>query len=64
MKIIIGSKNPVKVAVVTEVFEDVFSSEVLEFGTCAAESGVPDQPYGNEEMRSGAHNRAKDPLQK
>lgn len=60
MKVIVGSKNPVKFNVTKDVFESVFSSEEIEFLPCSAASGVPDQPYGIEETKTGALNRALD----
>lgn len=57
-KVVIGSTNPVKTSIVEEVFSLVFSNEDFEFVTCAAESGVPDQPFGDSETRRGAYNRA------
>lgn len=57
-KIIIGSHNPVKVAVVKEVFAKVFPGMTCEFLLHKAESGVVDQPFGIAETRLGAANRA------
>lgn len=57
--VVIGSKNPVKVAVTKEVFELTFPEETFSFVSISAESGVPDQPYGREEMKRGAQNRAR-----
>lgn len=57
-KIIVGSVNPVKVATVEEAFHLVFPEKSFEVTACAALSGVPDQPFGDEETQRGAYNRA------
>ncbi len=55
MKILVGSKNPVKVASVEEAFQNYFQ-EVEVIGM-EVESGVSHQPVG-EETFAGAKNRA------
>lgn len=57
--IIIGSKNPVKAAVVENAFKKAFPEESFEFIVHSAPSGVSDQPIGWEETKQGAHNRAQ-----
>ncbi len=59
MKVIIGSKNKVKVEAVKETVADyeLFSSAV--FDAFEVESGVADQPKSLEEVVQGAQNRAK-----
>ena len=57
MKIAIGSTNPVKVQAATAVLGTCFSP--AEFVALAVASGVSDQPFGDEETRLGALNRAK-----
>ncbi len=57
--VIVGSTNPVKLEVAREAFNWVFPTEEFEFITEAAVSGVPDQPFGLEETKRGATNRAK-----
>ena len=52
MNIIIGSKNKTKIKAVETVFSNY---QVLAFD---AQSGVSDQPIGDEETREGAVNRA------
>ncbi|MFQ5340026.1 MAG: inosine/xanthosine triphosphatase [Anaerolineae bacterium] len=62
MKIAIGSTNPVKVRAVEAVLQRVYSTpEVI---AVAVDSGVPDQPYGDEQTRAGAVNRARGALAK
>lgn len=56
MKILVGSKNPVKVAAAKEAFEKYYGNcDVLGI---EVESGIPAQPI-NEETFMGAENRAK-----
>lgn len=60
MKILVGSKNPVKIDAVREAFAFYFDSVILQ--GISVESHVSDQPI-NEETFIGAENRAKE-LQK
>lgn len=55
MKILVGSKNPVKIASVEEAFKNYFSN-VATIGF-EVESGVANQPFGDETF-VGAKNRA------
>ncbi len=55
MKILIGSKNPVKIDAVKDAFKNYFD-DVETFGL-SVESNVPDQPF-NDETFFGAENRA------
>jgi inosine/xanthosine triphosphatase len=52
----VGSSNPVKVAAVREVLRFI-APEAIVAGV-AVESGVPDQPWGDEETIRGARTRA------
>ncbi len=56
--VIIGSTNPVKIAVVEAGFKKVFPDKNFVFVSHKAKSGVPDQPIGIEETKLGAYNRA------
>ncbi len=57
MKIVVGSKNPVKVEAVEEAFKKYWSdSEVV---GVEVESGVASQPMNEQETMDGARNRAK-----
>ena len=54
MKILVGSKNPVKIEAVKEAFEKYYNEvEVIGF---SVESKVPTQPF-NDETFLGAENR-------
>lgn len=60
--VVVGSKNPAKMEAVKEAFESVFPNETFVYVSHDAQSGVPDQPFGSEETRKGAKNRADDCL--
>lgn len=55
MKVLVGSKNPVKIAAVEAAFSQYFDE--IEVVGISVPSGVPDQPI-NEETLQGAKNRA------
>lgn len=57
--VVVGSKNPVKLQVTKEAFAEVFPNETFEFVSFESVSGVPDQPFGISETRTGAYNRAR-----
>ncbi len=57
-KVIVTSRNPVKIEAVRSGFEQAFDDQ-LEYEGIAVESGVPDQPMSDEETRAGAVNRIK-----
>lgn len=57
MKIAIGSKNPVKIAAAKAILTQAFPN--AEFVSMAVRSGVPEQPWGDDETRHGAENRAR-----
>jgi inosine/xanthosine triphosphatase len=58
MKAVVGSKNPVKTAAARAVIHRVFPENVR-VEAVDVESGVPDQPWGDEETLRGARQRAK-----
>jgi len=58
MKIIVASKNPVKVSACRQAFQKQFPGEDLDIAAIEAESGVDDQPFSDEDTRHGAINRA------
>ena len=61
-KIIIASKNPVKINAVKMAFQKVFPEELFVFEGNSIPSNVSDQPIGNEETMLGASNRAKNAM--
>jgi inosine/xanthosine triphosphatase len=56
-KVIIASKNPVKIQSVKDGFLKMFPDEKFEFSGLPAPSGVADQPIGDDETFTGAKNR-------
>jgi inosine/xanthosine triphosphatase len=57
-KVIVASKNPVKIEVARKAFAAVFPAEQFDFIGVQSESGVPEQPMGNETIK-GAQNRLR-----
>ncbi|WP_102867838.1 inosine/xanthosine triphosphatase [Pseudovibrio exalbescens] len=57
--IVVASKNPVKVGAVEEAFRAMMPEGDLAFVPVEVDSGVPDQPMGDEETRLGAITRAE-----
>lgn len=60
MKVVVGSKNPVKLEAARNSFSAVFPDVEFEFEfvACSVASLVADQPVGIEETKQGALNRA------
>lgn len=59
MRIVVGSRNPVKIEAVRLGFGRVFPGQEHEVTGITVSSGVADQPRGEEETRRGARNRAE-----
>lgn len=59
LSILVGSKNPVKVAAAKAVFERYYPDHQIDCQGLHAPSGVPDQPIGEDETRIGAENRVR-----
>ncbi len=57
LKIIVASKNPVKINATRRGFEQMFPELEFSVEGVSAESGVSDQPIGREETLQGAYNR-------
>ena len=58
MKIVVASKNPVKVDATRAAFSAMLPDAALEMLPVGVDSGVSDQPTSDEETRQGARNRA------
>jgi len=58
-KIIIASKNPVKINATLNAFQKMFPGETFEIEGASVPSGVGDQPTSNAETFHGAWNRAE-----
>ena len=59
-KVVVGSTNPVKIAAVRAVIARVAPNATVH--AVAVASGVPDQPWGDEETQRGADERARQAL--
>lgn len=57
MKIVVASLNPVKVGAVREAFKIQFPDAEPELISISVTSGVSDQPFSDDETRTGAANR-------
>jgi len=58
MKVVVGSKNPVKINATNNILRKIYGD--IEIESKDVDSGVPDQPFGLEQTIKGAINRAKD----
>lgn len=58
MKVVVASKNPVKIETSREAFSMLFPTEELIIEGISAPSGVSDQPMSDSETFDGAKNRA------
>lgn len=59
-KVVVGSTNPVKIAAVHAVMARVAPDATVH--AVGVASGVPDQPWGDEETQRGANERARQAL--
>lgn len=57
-KIVVASKNPVKLNAVQIAFSKMFPDEQFTVESVSVESGVPDQPMSDDQTYQGAFNRA------
>jgi len=58
LKVVVASKNPVKIAAAVKGFKEMFSNCLIEVSGISVPSGVPDQPMSSDEALAGAFNRA------
>ena len=63
MRVIIASKNPVKINATKEAFFKVFPKETFNFEGISVLSGVNDQPMSSMEAQTGAISRANNAIQ-
>ena len=56
-KVISATTNPAKIQAILKAFEEIFGEGSCHIEAIGVESGVPEQPFGSEEMRAGARNR-------
>lgn len=57
MKVIVASRNPVKIRAVERAFSQAYGETPVEVHGISVASGVSDQPVGDEETRRGAVTR-------
>lgn len=57
MKIVVASRNPIKLQATEAAFGKVFADRTLQLESVDVPSGVSDQPLSDEETRRGAGNR-------
>lgn len=57
--VIVASKNPVKIGATRDGFSRMFPTATLDVRALSVPSGVPDQPFTDEETLQGALNRAR-----
>lgn len=57
-KVVVASKNPVKIQATQNAFECVFENQEFEYIGVSVNSGVSDQPMSSNETLDGAKNRA------
>ena len=58
MKIIIASRNPIKINATKLVFEQMFPNKIFQFEGVNISSDISDQPISNNETLKGAINRS------
>jgi len=60
VRVAVGSANPCKIEAVQRAFDQMLSSDDVKIiiSSHSVPSGVADQPFGDEETRNGAKNRA------
>lgn len=61
-KIIVGSKNPVKLQAALQGFQEIFPTETFTVEGISVDSGVSDQPKTEKEFLQGAHKRAEEAM--
>ena len=58
MKVVVASRNPVKLGAAAEAFEAQFPDEVIDIVAVEVDSGAGDQPMSDAATRDGARTRA------
>lgn len=59
LDVVVASQNPVKLGAVEAAFAAQFPERDIDVSGIATESGVSDQPVGDDETRTGARNRVE-----
>ncbi len=55
--VVSATTNPAKIQAILQAFNEIFGEGSCHIESISVESGVPEQPFGNEETRAGARNR-------
>ncbi len=55
--VVVATTNPAKIQAILQAFNEIFGESTCQLTSTAVDSGVPEQPVGSEETRSGARNR-------
>ncbi len=55
--VVSATTNPAKIQAILQAFNEIFGEGSCHIESVSVESGVPEQPFGNEETRAGARNR-------
>lgn len=55
--VIAATTNPAKIRAILHAFQQIFGEGACHIDSVAVDSGVPEQPLGNEQTRAGARNR-------
>lgn len=56
-QIVSATSNPAKIQAILQAFSQIFGEGSCHIDAVSVESGVPEQPFGNDETRAGARNR-------
>ncbi len=55
--VVCATTNPAKIQAILQAFDEIFGEGSCHIESAAVESGVPEQPFGNSETRTGARCR-------
>ena len=55
--VVSATTNPAKIQAILQAFHDIFGEDSCHMTSVAVDSGVAEQPFGDEETRAGARNR-------
>ena len=55
--VVSATTNPAKIQAILQAFNEIFGEGSCHIESVSVESGVPEQPFGNDETRAGARNR-------
>nr|WP_315299991.1 inosine/xanthosine triphosphatase [Raoultella terrigena] len=57
--VVSATTNPAKIQAILQAFNEIFGEGSCHIESVSVESGVPEQPFGNDETRAGARNRVE-----